>query len=73
MITPEAAEAIARARAAAQGWGIVEPLVVEARHGWNGKIRSYNVDSNPAKRGTKVRFTIDAETGDILSEGYLPR
>jgi hypothetical protein len=73
MITPEMAEKIARARAVALGWGIVEPLSVQARRGWNGKIRSYNVDSNPAKRGTKMRFTIDAETGDILSEGYLPR
>jgi hypothetical protein len=73
MITPEAAEAIARAWAAAQGWGIVEPLSVQTRRGWTGKIRSYNVDSNPALRGTRVRFTIDAETGEILSEGFLPR
>jgi hypothetical protein len=73
MITPEAAEAIARARAAALGWGIVEPLSVQARRGWTGKIRIYSIDSNPATRGTKVRFTIDAQTGDIVSEGYLPR
>jgi hypothetical protein len=73
MITPEAAEAIARARAASQGWGVAEPLVVKARRGWTGKIRSYSVDSNPAMRGAKVRFTIDAATGEILSEGFLPR
>jgi hypothetical protein len=73
MITPEAAEVIARARAAANGWGIVEPLVVKARRGWTGKLRTYSIDSNPAVRGTKVHFTVDAETSEILSEGFLPR
>jgi hypothetical protein len=40
---------------------------------WTGKLRSYRVVSNPARRGTKARFVIDAVTGAILEEGYIPR
>jgi len=73
MITSEQAATIARERAQAQGWGLVEPLAVLPRRAWFGKVRSYTIESNPLKRGTKARFEIDARTGAILSEGYLER
>lgn len=73
MITPEQAIEIARARAKAQGWGLVEPLALLPRRSWSGKVLSYTIDTNPAMRGTKTRFEIDANTGAILSEGFLKR
>jgi hypothetical protein len=73
MITPEDAIAIARARAADQGWGLSEPVAVNPRRGWFGRIRSYDVVSDPSKRGGGTRFTIDASTGEILSEGHISR
>lgn len=73
MIDREEALAIARRRADANGWGIVEPLVVTERRGWNGTIRHFDVVSDPARRGTKVRFRIEAASGDVSDEAYLPR
>ncbi len=73
MITPDDAMTIARNRATAQGWGLAEPVSVELRRGWTGRIKSYDVRSDPRLRGTKAWFSIDADTGAILSEGYLAR
>lgn len=73
MITKDEAIAIARARAKENGWGLVEPLMVIDYRGWSGKIKRYRIDSNPAMLGTKTRFTIDANSGAVLEEGYLPR
>jgi len=73
MITNDEAVTIARARAKEKGWGLLEPLAVSHRRSWSGQIKSYCVESNLAMRGTKTRFTIDAETGAILSEAYIPR
>ncbi len=73
MITPDDALKIARDRATERGWGLAEPVSIQARRAWSGRIKSYNVHSDPRLRGTKTRFSIDAETGAILSEGYLSR
>ncbi len=74
MISREEALAIARARPAERGWGMGEtPSVEEVRSGWPRRLRKYEISSNPLARGTKARFTIDAETGAILAEGYIPR
>jgi hypothetical protein len=73
MITQEDAIAIARARAADQGWGLGEPVAVSPRRGWFGRVRSYDVVSDPSMRGEGTRFTIDASTGAILSEGHISR
>ena len=73
MITPDDAMRIAISRAKERGWGLAEPISVETRRTWSGRIKSYEIRSNPRLRGTKARFTIDAETGSILAEGYLPR
>jgi hypothetical protein len=73
MITREDAMAIARTRAAENGWGLAEPLAVRDRRNWLGRIRSYDIVSNPVLRGTKTSFTVDAETGAILAEGHIAR
>ena len=73
MIDEAAAIEIARARAAKNGWAFSEPLSILRRRGWRGKSKRFEIETNAASRGTKARFVVDAETGEILSEGYLPR
>jgi uncharacterized membrane protein YkoI len=74
VIEKDAAVAIARHRAAQKGWAFSEPIDVEHRRGWSGKPGSYyKIETNAGKLGTKARFVIDAETGDIVREGYLAR
>ncbi len=70
MIAAEEAEAIARARAKEKKWGLMEPIEVRELRNRSG-LRAYEVVSDPSKRGTKARFTIDAITGLILEEGYV--
>lgn len=73
MIDRETAVAIARSRAADKGWGFAEPALVVHRRDWFGKGGRYEISTDPAKRGAKARFVIDALTGEILSEGYIAR
>lgn len=64
---------IARKRASEKGWAFAEPLEVVIRRGWLGGADRFEIETNAGKRGTKARFVIDATTGEIISEGYLPR
>lgn len=74
VISRDEAEAIARARAAAQGWALTEPIAIEEiRQGWSRTLRQYRISSNPRLRGTRTHFTIDAETGAIVAEGHVRR
>lgn len=73
MIDEEMALEIARARAATNGWAFTEPVEVSRRRGWFGQHDRFEIETNARGRGTKARFTIDAETGVVLSEGYIPR
>ena len=73
MISDTEAVAIARARAVKNGWPLVDPLRVTVRRDWSGELRHYEIVSDPSRRGAKTRFTIDASTGAIRTEGYLPR
>jgi hypothetical protein len=73
MITQTEAIEIASKRAIEKGWGFGEPLGVSVRHGWRGELLRFEIETNPGMRGTKTRFTIDAKTGEIISEGYIPR
>jgi hypothetical protein len=73
MIDPQAALEIARARAAANGWAFAGPFSVRLRRGWFGRNDRYEVETNADRLGTKARFVIDAGTGCIVSEGYIPR
>jgi hypothetical protein len=72
MIDEAAALAIASRRATERGWPFGDPLSVKRRERAQGKAR-YEIETNPGMRGTKTRFTIDAETGEIIEEGYIPR
>ena len=74
MISESQAVAIARARAEENGWGWAEPVAVTAREAWFSKrVLRYEIETNAGALGTKARFVIDAETGAISSEGYIPR
>ena len=73
MIDRSAAIEIARARAAQNGWAFGEPLAVVHRRGWFGQHDRFEIETNAGMLGTKAHFTVDAETGDVLSEGYVPR
>ena len=73
MIDADAATAAARARAEAQGWAFATPVRSILHRGWFGSPSRYVIETNAGKRGTKARFTIDAATGAILDEGYIPR
>lgn len=73
MIASDTAVEIARARASDKGWAFAEPVNVTRRRGWFGQHDRFELETNAGNRGTKARFVIDAETGEILSEGYIPR
>jgi hypothetical protein len=73
MIEKEQSISIARERAKQNGWAFAEPLEVVVRRGWLGGVSRFEIETNAGIRGTKARFTIDAKTGEILSEGYVPR
>lgn len=73
MIDRDTAIAIARKHAEEKGWGLTEPLAVITRRGWFGGILRFEIETNPVMLGTKARFVIDAATGAILNEGYIPR
>jgi hypothetical protein len=74
MIDRETAIEIARARAAQNGWGFAEPLDIVQRRPWfGGGEGRFEITTNAGKRGTKARFVIDAASGEILREGYIPR
>jgi hypothetical protein len=73
MIDQKEAIEIARKRALEKGWSFAEPLHVSVGHGWRGGITLFEIETNAGKRGTKALFTVDAKTGAIISEGYIPR
>jgi hypothetical protein len=73
MIDQKEAIEIARKRALEKGWGFPEPINVSVGHGWLGGITQFDIETGAGKRGTKALFTIDAKTGEIISEGYIPR
>jgi len=63
---------IARKRAEENGWIFDEPLDVIVRHDWSGPVRHFEIKTHAGYLGTKARFTIDAKTGKIIHEGYIP-
>jgi uncharacterized membrane protein YkoI len=73
MIQQKEAIEIARRRALEKGWAFSEPVYVIERSGWRQGITRFEIETNAGMRGTKARFTIDAKTGEIISEGYIPR
>lgn len=73
MIDAHSAVNIARERALTQGWAFAEPIEVVHRRGWFGRAGRFEIETNAGKLGSKARFVIDEATGDVLSEGYIPR
>jgi hypothetical protein len=73
VIDEQAAIEIARLRAAEKGWAFADPIGVRHRRGWFGQGDRYEIETNGNNRGSKARFVIDATTGAVISEGYIPR
>lgn len=73
MIGSDEAVAVARARADANRWFFSEPVRCELRRGWFGGESRYEIETNAGRRGTKARFVINAATGVVIEEGYIPR
>ena len=74
VITGPNAVEIARTRATENGWPFAEPIQVVERRAWlSGSVTRYEIETNAGRLGTKANFVVDAETGAIISEGYVPR
>lgn len=73
MIDRNTAIEIARKRAEENNWAFAEPVSYVLRRGWFGKADRIEIETNAGKRGTKACFVIDGKSGDIISEGYIPR
>jgi len=73
VIDEQAALTIARAAAQAAGWAFVEPAGIFLRRDWLGRPKRWEIQSNPLLRGAKARFVIDANDGQLIEKGYLPR
>jgi len=69
------AEAIELAKRIAleQGWGWVEPAEAIWHPAWFGNGGKWEVYSNAKGLGAKARVVIDAQTGEVLEQGYVPR
>jgi hypothetical protein len=68
-------EAIDRAREVARehGWAWVEPAQGILHRAWFGSGGKWEVFSNMKGLGAKARVVIDARTGAVLEQGYIPR
>jgi hypothetical protein len=68
-------EAIERAKqiATEEGWGWLEPGEGIWHPAWFGKGGKWEVYSNAKGLGAKVRVVIDAQSGEVLEKGYVPR
>jgi len=73
MIDRERAIELARQVAVERGWAFAEPLEVLQRKGWFGRPGRFEIETNAGSKGTKARFVIDADSGAVLSAGYIPR
>ena len=69
------AEAIDRAKRIAQGegWAWAEPAEATLYRAWFGKGGRWVIFSNARGLGAKARVVIDAQTGEVLEKGYVPR
>ena len=73
MIDAEVALDIARQRAQQKGWPFLDPVQLIQRRTWSGKPLCFEIETNVGQRGCNARFTVDAATGGIVSEGFNPR
>lgn len=68
-------EALQRAQeiATERGWAWQAPAQAIWRPAWFGKGGKWEVLSNTLGKGAKVRIVLDAQSGAVLEQGYLPR
>jgi hypothetical protein len=69
----EAAIEVARKSAEEKEWSFDDRLEVIEHYGWFSRAPTHFViHSNYGYYGANAHFTIDAKTGKILDEGYIP-
>ena len=73
MIDSARAIEIARARAEQNGWAFAEPVAIIHRRAWFKGNGRFEIETNAGRMGTKAQFVVDAETAEVLSEGYISR
>jgi hypothetical protein len=73
MISEEEAIAKAAQVAAEQGWSWIAPARATLRRDWLGKGGRWEVFSHTQGLGPKVRVVLDAESGEVIERGYIPR
>jgi hypothetical protein len=68
-------EAVERAKTLARerGWVWQEPATSILRRRWFRAGGRWEILSNALALGAKVRVVLDAESGEVLEEGYVPR
>jgi hypothetical protein len=68
-------EAIRRARQLARelGWAWQEPVTAVLRRRWFRADGRWEILSNLLARGAKVRIVLDADSGEVVGKGYVPR
>jgi len=69
------AEAIRLAKQLAEenGWRWLDPAYATLRRRWFGPGGRWEILSNAAGMGPKVRVILDAQSGQVLEKGYIPR
>lgn len=69
------AEAIRLAKHLAEenGWGWLDPAYTTLRRRWFGPGGRWEIQSNAAGKGPKVRVILDAQSGQVIEKGYIPR
>jgi hypothetical protein len=73
MITEQEAINLARKAAEDEGWPWLEPGMATWHPTWFGRGSKWEVFSFAFGLGSKVRVVVDAQTGEILEKGYVPR
>ena len=69
------AEAIRLAKQLAEekGWGWLDPAHATLRRPWFGPVGRWEILSNAAGKGPQVRVILDAQSGQVIEKGYIPR
>jgi len=73
LISEDEAVRLARKLAEENGWGWLDPPYTTLRRQWFGPGGRWEIFSNAAGKGPKVRVVLDAQSGQIIEKGYIPR
>lgn len=64
---------VAKQLADEMGWGWLDPAYATLRRRWFGPGGRWEILSNAVGKGPKVRVILDAQSGQVIEKGYIPR